>query len=68
MIAVKGHSLTSVFVGDEPVKEIRKGVKLLWRAGKFLNVSPQFIFLMKSNNHSSDVNVTSNTEWEVDNI
>ena len=68
MIAVKGHSLTGVFVGDEPVKEIRKGVKLLWRAGKFLNVSPQFIFLMKSNNNSSDVNVTSNTEWEVDNI
>ena len=68
MIAVKGHSLTSVFVGDEPVKEIRKGVKLLWRAGKFLNVSPKLIFLMKSNNNSSDVNVTCNTEWEVDNI
>lgn len=57
-IYCKGHEIIKLF----------KGSLLLWTSvpsedPKYLEVDPNFIYLMPSNNFTDDVNVLSNVVW-----
>ena len=65
MSVIRADKIKACYYGERPVKMICVGGTKIWPSRKYLEVSPQYIWLMPGNNFTDDANVLSNTDWNV---
>lgn len=65
---MKLNDATDIYLGETPVDEVYLGEQLVWRrrtTDKYVRVEPKVVWLLKANDNTGEVNVESNTFWEV---
>lgn len=54
-----------IYLGNQPIKKLAVGNNVIWQKDAFLKVSPDKIWLMRSNDYQADVQILSNVKWDV---
>lgn len=64
-IFVGGQEIKDMRIGTKPIIAAYSGSVKVWPPEPILEVTPQYIWLMPSNNFTDDVSVVSNIDWIV---
>lgn len=59
------NDAVDIYLGNQPIKKLAVGNNIIWQKDAFLKVSPDKIWLMRSNDYQADVQILSNVKWDV---
>lgn len=59
------NDAVDIYLGNQPIKKLAVGNNVIWQKDAFLKVSPDKIWLMRSNDYQADVQILSNVKWDV---
>lgn len=59
------NDAADIYFMNQQVKKIAVGNNVIWQKDVYLKVTPDKIWLMKSNDYQADVQILSNVKWDV---